>query len=213
MTKHFEPPLNLKDQPGLGVEIEGDGSGALVAIRLESPHHLAYGAIADRYLTVDFTGRRTFTLVETESTRWSDYVWNDQKGPYNVYRETIHFGAIESASIWLQNLPPGRETRIAIGPIRALPLRSVGVKNPKLTVSGQTVAFPVELKAGSWIECNGPDDCTVYGATGESLGKVKPQGDWPTLGAGGNTLECAFDAGDPIAPRVRVVTFAQGEAL
>lgn len=213
LTKHFEPPLNLKEQRGLGVEIEGDGSGALVAIRLESPHHLAYGAIADRYLTVDFTSRRTFTLVETEAARWSDYVWNDQKGLYNVYRETIHFDAIESVSLWLQNLPPGRETRVAIGPIRALPLRSVAVKNPRLTVGGQTVEFPVELKAGSWIEGNSPQDCVVYGPKGESLGKVKPRGNWPTLGAGVNLLECAFDAGDSMSPRVRVVTFAQGEAL
>ena len=213
LTRHFEPSLNLKEQQGLGVEIEGDGSGVLVAIRLESPHHLAYGAIADRYLTVDFTGRRTFTLVETESTRWSDYVWNDQKGPYNVYRETIHFDAIESASIWLQNLPAGRETKIAIGPIRALPLRSVAVKNPRLTVGGQTVEFPVELKTGSWIECNGPDDCAVYGPKGESLGKVKPPGDWPKLGKGANTLESTFDAGDAISPRMRVVTFAHGEEL
>jgi hypothetical protein len=29
---------------------------------------------------------------ETESARWFDYVWNDGKGGYNVYRETIDFG-------------------------------------------------------------------------------------------------------------------------
>ena len=55
-----------------------------------------------RGLTVDFTGRRFFSLVETESARWSDYVWNDGKGIYNAYRETIDFGAVESArlSFW-----------------------------------------------------------------------------------------------------------------
>ncbi|MBP9902803.1 MAG: hypothetical protein KBH45_15185, partial [Verrucomicrobia bacterium] len=213
LAKHFEPSLNLKEQQGLAVEIEGDGSGALLAIRLESPQHLAYGGIADRYLTVDFIGRRTFTLVETESTRWSDYVWNDRKVLYNAYRETIHFDAIESASVWLQNLPAGRETKISIGPIRALPLRSVVVKNPKLTVGGKYLEFPVELKPGSWLECNGPDDCAVYGSKGEALGKLKPRGDWPTLEAGINTLECSFDSGTAIPPRVRVVTFAHGEVL
>ena len=123
-SERFSPLLNLKERQALGIEIEGDGSGALIAIRLESPRAIAYGAIADRYITVDFTGRRFFTLVETESSRWSDYVWNDGKGAYNAYRETIDFSAVESVSVWLQNIPPGRETRCGLGPVRALPLRT-----------------------------------------------------------------------------------------
>ena len=119
--KRFSPLLNLKARQGLGVEIEGDGSGAIAAIRLESPRAIAYGAIADRYINVDFVGRRFFSLAETESTRWSDYVWNDGKALYNAYRETIDFGAVETVSVWLQNLPPGRATECHLGPIRALP--------------------------------------------------------------------------------------------
>lgn len=213
LTKHCEPLLNLKDQPALGVEIEGDGSGALVAIRLESPHHIAYGAIADRYISVDFTGRRSFALVETESTRWGDYVWNDGKGIYNVHRETIHFDAIESVSVWLQNLAPGRETSIRINPIRALPMRAVAVKNPKFTIGGQALEFPVELASGSWIECNGPDDCAVFGSKGESLGKIKPFGDWPALPTGVSTLQFSCGPKDGSTPRARVVVFNIGEEL
>ena len=82
------------------------------------------------YLPVDFTGRRRCMLVETESSRWSDFVWDDAKSAYNVYRETIDFGAVESASVWLQHLPPGHETRCAIRSLRLLPLQSVVVKNP-----------------------------------------------------------------------------------
>src|SRR6185503_2850381 len=104
LEKRFEPVLNLKERQALGVWIEGDSLGEVVAFRLESPRPVAFGAVADRYVTVDFTGRRFVTLVETESARWSDFVWNDGKGVYNVYRETIDFGAIESASVWLQNL-------------------------------------------------------------------------------------------------------------
>ena len=54
--KQFDPPLNLKDRQALGLWIEGDGPGELIAVRLESPQHLAFGAVADRYVTVDFTG-------------------------------------------------------------------------------------------------------------------------------------------------------------
>jgi len=213
LEKHHEPLLNLKDNQGLAVEIEGDGSGAVLAFRFESPHHIAYGAVADRYVTLDFTGRRQFTLVETESTRWSDYVWNDGKHLYQTYRETVNFGSVESASIWLQNLPPGRETKVSVGPVRAVPLRAVTLVNPRLTVAGKTVEFPVKLPAGGWIEANGPDDCTAFGPKGESLGKVTPTGEWPqlVLGASGLQFACAESEGAP--PRARVVTMAQGDEL
>jgi hypothetical protein len=213
LERRFSPVLNLKQCQGLAVEIEGDGSGAVVAIRLESPHAIAYGAIADRYINVDFTGRRTFALVETESARWSDYVWNDGKHPYNAYRETIDFGAIESVSVWLQNLLPGRETKCRLGPIRALPLRSGLVENPKITLGGKTVEFPIELASGSWIECNGPSDCVAYGAKGEPLGKVAPRGDWPTLPAGIVPLQFTCNPATVPNPRAHVTVFTHGEEL
>jgi hypothetical protein len=213
LERRFDPVLNLKQRQALAVEIEGDGSGALVAIRLESPHAIAFGAIADRYINVDFTGRRIFTLVETESTRWSDYVWNDGKGIYNAYRETIDFGAIESISVWLQNLPTGRETKCRLGPIRALPLRLLLVKNPKVSVGGSTIEFPIELASGSWIECNGPANCTAYGAKGELLGKVTPRGNWPMLPAGVAPLQFSCEPNNAATPRARVTVFSHGDEL
>ena len=213
LEKRFEPTVNLKEHQALAVEIEGDGSGAVVALRLESPQPIAYGAVADRYITLDFTGRRWFTLVETESTRWSDFVWNDGKSLYNVYRETVNFGSIESISVWLQNLAPGRKTKCRIGPIRALPLRSGLVKNPKITIGGKTIEFPVELASGSWIECSGPDDCAVYGAKGEPLGKVTPRGDWPVLDRGSTPLQFSCESGDGPKARARVTVFSYGEEL
>ena len=171
------------------------------------------GRIADRYINVDFTGRRSFSLVETESTRWSDYVWNDGKGLYNAYRETIDFGAVESVSVWLQNLPPGRETKCRLGPVRALPLRPGVVRNPKISVGGTTIEFPVELASGSWIECNGPADCAAYGARGEPLGKVTPRGDWPTLPTGIVPLQFSCESSDAPKPRARVTVFSRGEEL
>jgi hypothetical protein len=213
LERRFNPLLNLKQQQGLSVEVEGDGSGALLAIRLESPHAVAYGAVADRYIDLDFNGRRTFALVGTESTRWSDYHWGDGKSLYNVYRETIDFGAVESASVWLQHLAPGQETKCRLGPLRAVPLCAGRVKDPRIRVDGQTIEFPVELVSGSWIEGNGPADCTIYDARGESLGRVTPRGDWPTLRTGISRVHFTCEAADFPAPRARVTLFSQGSAL
>jgi hypothetical protein len=209
----FDPLQNLKERQGLELEIEGDGSGALLAIRLESPRNIAYGAVADRYLPLDFIGRRTVSLVETESSRWSDFIWNDNKGAYNVYRETIEFGSVESISVWLQNLPPGRETKCQISPIRAVPLEPGRLKNPRIVAGGQSLEFPVELKSGSWIEATGPEDCVVYGPQGAPLGKVTPRGNWPVFSTGATRLEFSCERGDGPPPRARVTVFTDGEAL
>ena len=112
VKKTFDPWLNLAGREALEVWINGDGNGEIINFRLESPHHLAYGAVADRYVTVDFTGWRYVEMVETESERWSDYTWNDGKSLGDVYRETIRFDAVESVSVWLNNLPAGRTSRV-----------------------------------------------------------------------------------------------------
>jgi len=211
--KQFQPPLNLKQQQALGLWIEGDGLGEVIAVRQESPQHLAFGAIADRYIVVDFTGKRWFNLVETESTRWSDFTWNDGKGLYNVYRETIDFGAVESISLWCQNLPPGKEVKCRIGPVKALPMVPGTLKDPAITIDGVTVVFPGEFSSGSWLECNSAEDCTLYGSKGEILGKVTPSGKLPSLRVGPNQVRFSCIASKGPAPQAKVTVFTCGEGL
>lgn len=213
LDRRFDPPLNLKDLQALGLWIEGDGLGEVLAVRLESPRHLAFGAVADRYVNVDFTGRRIVTLVETESSRWSDYQWNDGKSAYNVYRETIDFAAVESVSVWLQNLPPRKEVRCRLGPIKALPMLAGTLKNPTLTLNGSSWTIPVELSSGNWIEYDATGEARHYGSKGEVLAQVTPQGQPPPLRAGANALSfsCAPVSGP--APRARITLFCRGPEL
>ncbi len=213
LDRKFEPCLNLKGHEAIGFWVEGDGQGQIIAVRLESPRHISYGAVADRYIDVDFTGRRQFTLVETESARWSDYVWNDGKGGYNVYRETIDFGAVESVSIWYNNLPKGRPVRCAVGPVKALPMLPCTVKNPAITINGTTLRLPVELSSGGYLEFRSDRECTLYGAKGETIANVTPQGEPPLLRAGPNRVQFSCDAAEGPAPRVRLTVIPQGPPL
>jgi hypothetical protein len=211
--KKFDPPLNIKQQQGVAVEIEGDGSGALVAVRLESPQHVAYGAVADRYVDLDYIGLLSCELVETESVRWSDFSWNDGKGLYHLYREGIDFGAVDSLTLWLQNLAPGTPTRCKIGKIRAVPLVQGTIKNPRVVLAGQTLEFPTELTSGCWIECNGPDDCALYGSKGEPKGKITPRGAWPSVPTGATRVEFGVEPGGVPAVRARLTVFMHGEEI
>ncbi len=213
LDRTFEPCLNLKGHQAIGIWIEGDGQGQIIAIRLESPRHISYGAVADRYIDVDFTGRRLFTFVETESARWSDYVWNDGKWLYNVYRETINFGTVESLGIWYNNLPKGQKAECAIGPVKALPMVACTVKNPTITVNGQIITLPVEMRSGSFLEFDPGNDCVLYGQKGEAITKVTPDGSTAVLSAGQNQIRFSCDAVDGSAPRVKLTIVSHGNPL
>jgi hypothetical protein len=213
LDRKFSPCLNLKERKALGVWIDGDGQGQIIAVRLESPRHISYGAVADRYITVDFTGPRLFTLVETESARWSDYVWNDGKGLYNVYRETIDFSKVESLSIWYNNLPKDNQIKCIIGPIKALPMVACTLKNPVVTINGRAIVLPVEMQSGSYLQFNAGDDCILYGSKGEMLSRVIPEGEIPMLSAGENQVRFSCDVGDGPAPRLKLTVISHGKPL
>lgn len=212
-VRRFEKPVNLKERQGVEVEIEGDGSGAIVAIRLESPEHIGFGAVADRYITIDFKGRRKLTLIESESTRWSDYEWGDAKTLYQVYRETIDFGVIEQVSLFLQNLPVGQKTQINIHSIRAVPLQKCILKHPRIAWGDKNLTFPVEMTSGSWLECRSPEECVHFGPSGEDLGKVQPVGEWPVLERESSPILMGCDTGPNVPARARITVISAGEKL
>lgn len=210
LRRAFTPSRNLKAHQALGLWVEGDGSGALLALRLESPAHLAFGAIADRYLALDFTGPRWITLIESESTRWGDYVWDDGKGLYNVHRETIRFEAVESVTVWLQNLAPGLETRVGLGPVLALPMVPAPLRQPVLLLNDERVVLPVDLMPGQWLEYRGGPDVEVLDARGSRLG-LFPLAQNPGMwGSGIHRLGLRAPAQTEGAPRARLTIFAHG---
>ncbi len=213
LDRTFSPTMDLSTRQALGVWVYGDGRGELLGLRLESPKHVSYGALCDRYITVDFKGWRYFELVETESSRWSDYTWNDGKWLYNVYRETIDFGQVESFGVRLNGIPAGTEVQCLISPVKALPLVSNTLRNPEVTIGGRKIVFPVEMASGSWIEYNGPEDCTLYGPSGENLGKVIPTGAAPVLGPGRNDVRFFVRGSDGLTPRARITVISHGQPL
>jgi hypothetical protein len=209
----FEPCLNLKNHRAIGVWIEGDGQGQIIAIRLESPRHISFGAVADRYITVDFIGPRLFTLVETESSRWSDYIWNDDKWLYNVYRETIDFGTVESLSFWYNNLAKDKQTKCIIGPIKAMPMVACTVKNPVVTVNDKAIVLPVEMQSGNYLEFDAGNDCVLYSSKGEIITRVSPDGAVPLFSAGENDFRFSSNVVDGPATRVKITVISHDKPL
>ncbi len=212
LERTYDPLLNLRDREGLGVWVEGDGSGAVLNVQLRSPEHLSRG-VADHYIPLDFTGRRYFELMELDNPAMSQYAWPHAADPYLVYREMVHYDKVESLSVWVTNLPPGKTLACGVGPIRALPLVTPPIVNPAVTVGGKTVTFPVTIETGCYLEFNSPDDCTLYARDGKVLQKVTPRGEVPTLAPGENNLQ--FQCEPPAVGNARtyVTIISLGETV
>ncbi len=211
LGKAFSPTLDLTQTKGLGVWVHGDGKGELLNLQLKTPQHIERG-IGDHYIHVDFTGWRYFELIEHEGGRISDYGW-PHGGAYATYREDVHYGHIESFSLWCNLVPKDGEVSCYLSPVKAVPVVANTLRNPALTIGGATITFPVEMESGAYLEFNSLEDCKLYGPKGELLAEVRPEGDVPSLQSGDNAIEFRAACNEGLNPRARVVLIAKGEAL
>ncbi len=209
--KTFDPPLKLSTHQGLGVWVRGDGKGQVLNFQLRSPSHITH-AVAERYVVVDFEGWRYFELVELDAERYPDFGW-PYHGWYSVYRELVNYGAVESLTIWCNNLPAEDAIEVDIRPVRALPLLPGKVVNPRLTVGNAAVELPVEIASGRYLEISPAGEVQLYGPAGEPLDKIEASGAIPPLQPGDNTLEFHCSGPPTPAPRARVTISTRGEPL
>ncbi len=222
--KVFTPNMNLKDR-ALGLWVHGDGGGAVLNVQVKSPVYAA-GGIGEHYVSIDFTGWRYCLLVEPESYDIARYGW-----PYSTRMENwgatvpmievitnyniwADYGQIEQLNLWMNNLSSGAESRILLSPVHALPLRPVALKNPSVRVGGGEIVFPVALESGAWLEYRPGKGCTLYDKSGAVVREVAPEGVFPTLDPGENSLRFSCDT-DPSGPppRARVTVISTGDTF
>ena len=151
-------------------------------------------------------------MIEPEGERYADYEW-PYGHSYSIYREAIDYAKLECVGLLFNNLPPGEEVECRLSPIKALALRETKIKNPRISINGKTITFPVDLDTGSYLEFNSTSDCKVYGPEGELLYEVEPVGEVPVLEEGDNAVSFDCDKQGDVIPRARVTTISQGEPI
>jgi len=181
------PYRNISGTGALGVWVKGDSKGALLNIQLRSPREYMHG-LSDHYVTLDFTGWRYVELLlrERDVEQMTNYQWPYGTG-YSVYRTGVDMAHISELNLYLNNLPPGESTEVVISPIMALAVQPAELKNPALTVNGDTLTLPVTLKSGDFLELEPTGDCAHYNDKGDLLALVRPTAA-PALRPGENTV-------------------------
>ncbi len=234
--KKFDPPLNLcrpaagaagdqsdwaaisregqlesGDRLGLGFWVEGDGSGAVLNVQLTSPRHIT--GFADHYVVLDFTGWRYVELVEPESARLEDYGWPYSGNLYCLFREQVDFKQIECLNLWLNNIPGAGAVTARVGPIHALPLAPVILRQPELRIGQNSVKIPMDIGTGGYVELDDAGACRRYNLQGEAVESAMLPGCGLWLEPGENLVEVSMGVtADPLTARMRLTLFCEGNS-
>lgn len=221
--RRFATPMDLTDR-GLGVWVDGDGSGAVLNLQLKTDY-IMHAAYSDHYIPLDFTGRRYVELVEPESDNIPLYDWpyfpardswtsEDMQhvvAAYSAYFFLLERKKVEELRLYLNNLPTGGSTRVGIGPIVALPLRPLRLERPTVTVNGRPFTVPVNLDTGHYLELQEENRVVVYDRDGSELAAMVLEQPPPALRPGWNDVTFATANQDAEPPRARVTVIARGE--
>jgi hypothetical protein len=120
---------------------------------------------------------------------------------------------VAKLTLWYNHLPPGGKAACCLSPIRAVPLLKAKLRNPRLTVAGNTVVFPVELESGSYLEFRSSADCKLYGPDGALLKEFRPEGEVPVLASGQNQVTFGCEGPQGVNPRARVTLITVGPPI
>lgn len=206
------PYRNLSGAGAMGVWIKGDGKGAQLNIQLATPREYMH-ALSDHYVTLDFTGWRYVELLvrERDVERMGDHVW-PYAGHYDLYRNPLDLAHISGVNVYLNDLPAGDTTEVAIGPVMALAIQPSELRNPSLTVNGRTLTVPVTMKSGDFLELEPDGGCTHYNDQSDPLAQLRPvRGDeWPQVRAGENALALACQQTPGSGARAEVTVISAG---
>jgi hypothetical protein len=129
---------------------------------------------------------------------------------YGLYRELVDFNRVGTFDVWLNAVPPGGAS-CRLGPVKALPLVSARLKNPKITFNGAVLEFPVAMESGAYLEFQPGRGCRLYGPGGELRREVVLKQPAPELRPGSNRLDFTCETAPAVKPRARITIGVLGE--
>lgn len=200
-------PLNLNGHRALGLWICGDGSGAVLDVRLEyQPRSFLHFAQA-----INFTGWKYCELGEPESDHLMDY--------FGYAKSSLHDLALNrftTVTLMILNPPRGKNLELLLGRIEALTEIGGHLVNPRLTVAGAPLVLPVTLEPEQYLETGDlwdgrdPGLCRVFDPNGQELRRLTLKAAPPAVPAGRSEIQ--FSTPGQASARAKVTVILLGSS-
>jgi hypothetical protein len=146
----WQRQFSMASGRGIGLEIDGDGSGAIVLLQLHGR------GIRDYVVKVDFKGRRTVQIPSGEAS-WADGDWGWRFGAKH-----FDYSQVRYVSLGFGMIPPRSMPRVRISGLR--PLRDVPSKlvRPVIRIGAGSLTVDGDIETGCYLRYDGGDTATVY---------------------------------------------------
>lgn len=214
VIRRFDPHFNLGSCDALGVWIHGDGKGEVLNLQLSNPpeYSLAY---AFNLVPIDFEGWRYVELLLRERDpdllgRWE---WPFSLSGHPVVRTPLTRDHVSELTLYLNGVPAGDSARVLIGPIHALPTRSVTLQQAAVAIGEARLDLPVTMSSGSYVEIDPDGAWRLYDVSCDLLERGRLAGPPPVLQAGATPVGFAGATAEGYPPRAEITVIAQGEPL
>ena len=185
---------------GIALEIDGDGSGAIVLLQLHGR------GIRDYVVKVDFKGPRTIEIPSGEAS-WADGDWGWRFGAKH-----FDYAQVRHMSLGFGMIPPRSAPRIRIKGLRHL--RDVPSKlvRPVIRIGSGSLTVDGEIETGCYLKYDGGDTATVYDRNWKKLRTLPVASDQSLMPSGFAPVRIDVPEGAP-RPWLELQTIVTGEPI
>jgi len=142
--------VDLIGHRGIGIEIEGDGSGALVAVQLEG-----HGS-RDYVIPIDFEGTK-FIEVPNGEVAWSRADWG-----WRMRTKHMDYTSVAQCRIGLGMIPGKTSASVRIHRLVALSQQAAALENPCVRINESCLQVDGHVSSGHYLVYRGGDEVKVY---------------------------------------------------
>lgn len=160
----FKTPVSSNGNRGLGVWCKGDGSGAIVCIKIRnlSANKRKSG---EHFIKVNFTGWKYFAFYENQNSSLDESEWKKTNVTYRTYSQLQHFYGhyrvnLDYNSIDGVDIEVCGSDNIYLKPLHLVPHVLPVWDNPTIDFGGSKICVNTKLCANSVLYFDGKS-CTV----------------------------------------------------
>jgi len=142
--------VDLSSHRGLGIELEGDASGALVLVQLEGR------GCRDYVVPVDFEGTR-YVEIPCGEVSWARDDWGWRMGT-----KTMDYARVAQCRIGLGMVPEGSTVSVRVKKLTALAENHQPLENPCILINDTSLQIEGSVPTGHYLVYKGGDAVDVY---------------------------------------------------
>jgi len=155
LSPYSVEPLDLTRHQGVGMYVDGDGSGGTLVVRVST------GSVARDYaVPLSFTGRQWVEIPAGEAG-WSMRNWGPTGKGAIVWVE-MDYAKIDEVAVGIGYLPPNTTAKASVSGLQALSQVETPLVDPRITVGGQTVAAKGRMGTYDQFTLDAEGTFTVY---------------------------------------------------